>query len=98
MSGRLISPKTLGLNVENFGTDFGLSRTNLRTGNGPCMLMLYVIAWSFNNMQICVDMLFLCLNNMLCVNFVNICMLDILTCIIWKWHNAFHMHWGTLEQ
>ena len=29
--------------------------------------------------------------------FVNICMLDILTCVVWKWHNAFHMHWGTLE-
>ena len=84
MSGRLISPKTLRLNVGNFGTDFGSSRTDLRTGNGPCMLLLYVIAW--------------CSNNMLCVNFVNICMLDILTCITWKWHNAFHMHWGTLEQ
>ena len=47
---------------------------------------------------LCVDMLLLCLNNMLCVNFVNICMLDILTCIVWKRHNAFHMHWGTLEQ
>ena len=32
---------------------------------------------------LCVDMLLLCLNNMLsCVNLVNICMLDILTCIV----------------
>ena len=29
VSGRLISPKTLRLNVRNFGTDFG-SRTDLR--------------------------------------------------------------------
>ena len=29
--------------------------------------------------------------------FVNICMFDILTCVVWKWYNAFHMHWGTLE-
>ena len=28
---------------------------------------------------LCVDMLLLCLNNLLCVNFVNICILDILT-------------------
>ena len=52
MSGRLISPKTLGLNVGNFGTDFGSSRTDLRTGNGPRMLLLYVIAWCLNNIQI----------------------------------------------
>ena len=78
MSGRLIIPKTLGLNNGNFGTDFESSRTDLWTGNGPYMLLLYVSAW--------------CLNNRLCVNFVNICMLDILTCIIWKWNNAFHMH------
>ena len=52
MSGRLISLKTLGLNVENFGTDFGSSRTDLRTRNGPCILLLYVIAWCLNNMQI----------------------------------------------
>ena len=52
MSGRLISPKTLGLNVGIFGTDFGSSWTDLRTGNGPCMLLLYVIAWCLNNMQI----------------------------------------------
>ena len=30
--------------------------------------------------------------------FVNICILDILTCVVWKWHNTFHMHRGTLEQ
>ena len=48
---------------------------------------------------LCVDMLLLCLNNMLlCVNFINICMRDILTCIVWKWHIAFHMYWGNLEQ
>ena len=29
--------------------------------------------------------------------FVNIYMLDILTCVVWKWHVAFHMHRGTLE-
>ena len=52
MSGRLISPKTLGVNVGNFGTDFGSSRTDLRTGNGPCMLLLYVIVWCLNNMKI----------------------------------------------
>ena len=51
MSGRLISPKTLGLNVGNFGTDFGLFQTDLRTRNDPCMLLLYVIAWCLNNMQ-----------------------------------------------
>ena len=44
MSGHLISPKTLGLNVGNFGTDFRSSRIDLRTGNGPCMPSLYVIA------------------------------------------------------
>ena len=48
MSGRLISPKTLGLNVGNFGTNFGSSRT----GNGPCMLLLYGIVWCLNNMKI----------------------------------------------
>ena len=52
MSGRLISPKTVGLNVGNFGTDFESSRADLRTGNGPCMLLSYVIAWCMNNMQI----------------------------------------------
>ena len=52
VSGRWISPKTLGLNVGNFGTDFGSSRTDLRIRNGPCMLLLYVIAWCLNNMQI----------------------------------------------
>ena len=52
MSGRLIKPKTLGLNVENFGIDFGLSWIDLRTGNGPCMLLLYVIAWCLNDMKI----------------------------------------------
>ena len=52
MSGRLISPKTLGLNVGNFGNDFRSSRTDLWTGNGPCMLLLYVISWCLNNMQI----------------------------------------------
>ena len=52
MSDRLISPKTLGLNVGNFGIDFGSSRIDLQTGNGPCMLLLYVIAWCLNNMQI----------------------------------------------
>ena len=96
MSGRLISPKTLGLNIGNFGTDFESSRTDLRTGNGPCMLLLYVMLGVLITCKLCVYMLFLWFNNMLFVNFVNICMLDILTCIIWKWHNAFHMHWGTL--
>ena len=51
MSGRLISPKTLGLTAGNFGTNFGSSRTDLQTGNGPCILVLYVIAWCLNNMQ-----------------------------------------------
>ena len=52
MSGLLINLKTLGLNVGNFGTDFGSSRTDLQTGNGPYMLQLYVIAWCLNNMEI----------------------------------------------
>ena len=51
VSGRLISPKTLGLNIGSFGTDFGSSRTDLQIGNGPCMLLLYVIAWCLYNMQ-----------------------------------------------
>ena len=43
-------------------------------------------------------MLLLTINNMLCMMiFVNICMLNILTCIVWKLHNAFDMHRGTLE-
>ena len=32
------------------------------------------------------------------VNFVNICVSDILACMVWKWHNAFHMHRGNLEK
>ena len=32
------------------------------------------------------------------VTFVNICVSDILTCVVWKWHNAFHMHRGNLEK
>ena len=31
------------------------------------------------------------------VNFVNICIVDILACVVWKLHNAFHMHRGNLE-
>ena len=31
------------------------------------------------------------------VNFVNICIIDILTCVVWKWHNACHMHRGNLK-
>ena len=52
VSGRLIRPNTLGLNVRNFGTDFRSSQTDLRTENGSCMLLLYVIAWCLNNMKI----------------------------------------------
>ena len=52
VSGHLISPKTLGLNVGSFRTDFGSSWTDLPTVNGPCMLLLYVIALCLNNMQI----------------------------------------------
>ena len=26
------------------------------------------------------------------VNFVNICIIDILACVVWKRYNAFHMH------
>ena len=44
--------QNLGLNTGNFGTDFGLSQTDLWTGNGPCMLLLYVISCGLNNMQI----------------------------------------------
>ena len=40
------------MNVGNFGTYFESSRTDLQTRNGPCMLLLYVIAWCLNNMQI----------------------------------------------
>ena len=32
------------------------------------------------------------------VNFVNICKIYILACVVWKWHNAFHMHRGNLEK
>ena len=32
------------------------------------------------------------------VNFVNICIINILACVVWKWHNAFHMHRGNLEK
>ena len=34
----------------------------------------------------------------MCVNFVNICKIDRLACVVWKWYNAFHMHWGNLEK
>ena len=34
----------------------------------------------------------------MCVNFVNICKIYILACVVWKWHNAFHMHRGNLEK
>ena len=34
----------------------------------------------------------------MCVNFVNICKIDILACVVWKWHNVFHMHRGNLEK
>ena len=32
------------------------------------------------------------------VNFVNICVNDILACVVWEWHNAFHMHWGNQKK
>ena len=34
----------------------------------------------------------------MCVNFVNICKIDRLAFVVWKWHNAFHMHRGNLEK
>ena len=37
------------------------------------------------------------LNNMIWINYVNIYLFYILAWIFWNWHNAFHMHWGTLE-
>ena len=41
------------------------------------------------------------LHNMLCdLNYVNICMmvsLHVLYVYCVKWHNAFHMHWDSLE-
>ena len=30
--------------------------------------------------------------------FVNICIIDTLACVVWKWHNAFHMHQDNLEK
>ena len=30
--------------------------------------------------------------------FVNICIIETLPCVVWKWHNAFHMHRGNLEK
>ena len=32
------------------------------------------------------------------VNFVNICVNDILACVVREWHNAFHMHQGNLRK
>ena len=29
---------------------------------------------------------------------VNIYIIDILACVVWKWHNAFHMHLGNLKK
>ena len=34
----------------------------------------------------------------MCVNFVHICKIDILACVVWKWNNAFHMNRGNLEK
>ena len=51
-NGRVLQFQGVGLNVGNFMADFRSSRTDLRTGSGPCMLLLYVITWCLNNMQI----------------------------------------------
>ena len=32
------------------------------------------------------------------VNFVNICVNDILVCVVLEWHNAFYMYWGNLRK
>ena len=47
MSGRLISPKILGLDAGNFRTDFGQSWTDLRTGNGPREPLLCVVSCDY---------------------------------------------------
>ena len=59
----------LGLNAEIFGTHFGQSRTDFGLKMVLVRLICVLLLDILITCKLCVDMLFLCLNNMLCVDF-----------------------------